>query len=73
MDVFRALPRKDANLATGSPELKAQSQSAATSVPGLLPASEWAQSSGHGIKKGGAALGVKMGRQGWLGREGHAS
>lgn len=51
----------------------AQSQSAATSGPGPLPASEWAQSSGHVIKKGGAALGVKMGLQGWLGRGGHAS
>lgn len=55
------------------PQVPRSSESAATSVPGLLPASERAQSSGHVIKKGGAALGVKMGHQGWLGRGGHTS
>lgn len=52
----------------------AQSQSAATSVPGFSAASEWAQSSGHAIKKGGACSGSENGpRQEWLGRGGHTS
>lgn len=52
----------------------AQSQSAATSVPGLFPLSEWAQSSGHVIKKGGACSGSENGPGlGWLGRGGHTS
>lgn len=50
--------RKDASLAPGSLQ---RSQSAATSLPGLLATSGWAQSSGHAAEKGGAAQGVKVG------------
>lgn len=50
-----------------------QSQSAATSAPGLLAASGWAQMSGHVIEKGGACSRSASGpAQWWLGR-GHTS
>lgn len=59
---------------SGHRVLVAQSQPAATSAPGFLAASGWAQSSGHVTEKGGACSGSESGpAQWWLGRGGHTS